>query len=150
MALPKEATKARIIGTGGASARSELARNRHVKELDKAAKSGSTALFVVATVQLVFGIILGSMMEDKDAGQALIIASVALGVYFGALGFWARHSPLAALVVGLVSFVGLHVVNAVIDPMTIAQGLIMKVVVIYFLVKGVKAAMEAKKIRAGE
>jgi len=39
------------------------------------------------------------------------------------------------------------VLNAIIDPVTIIKGLIMKIIIVGFLIKGLKAALEIEKMK---
>ncbi len=84
----------------------------------------------------------GELREQIDAEVLIvfvsnyILALIMLGLYF-----WARKSPLPALITALCVYLALWVMNAVLDPTTIAQGLLLKVIFIALLVSGIKAAL---------
>lgn len=76
-------------------------------------------------------------------GEDVLGFGINLGIsafYFG-LWHWSKQQPLGATAAGLGVFVTLHVASAVIDPATIAQGLVLKIVVLVLLVRGVRAGV---------
>ena len=68
-------------------------------------------------------------------GSLVLVAIMAI------LAVWAKKAPLAALVVATATYCVLIVTSAIVDPRTIAQGLILKIVVITLLVRGIKSAL---------
>lgn len=77
-----------------------------------------------------------------DRSEVLVIAfPVGLGLVFIGLFFWARRSPLPALMTALVLFVTVHVADAVLDPAALYRGIVMKVVVVLALLGGIRAAV---------
>jgi hypothetical protein len=71
-----------------------------------------------------------------------VLAAIMLGLYF-----WGRVKPLPALVSALFVFVTVHFVAALVDPATIVQGILVKVLVIVALIGGIKAAL-AQRVAA--
>ena len=104
------------------------------------AKKGRVALLVVGGLQTLAGVFEAVM---ADAGLELFVFAVNLGlagVFFG-LAWWCRWQPFAAAIVGLFLFAGLHLLNAIVDPSVILNGIIVKVIVITMLVRAVKAGL---------
>jgi hypothetical protein len=66
---------------------------------------------------------------DVGAIGAIGIMSVLALAFFG-LWAWGRTSPLPALCWALGLFLTFHLLDAVIDPMSLARGVILKVIVI--------------------
>ena len=66
----------------------------------------------------------------------LILASIML-----VLSIWARRSPLPAVLIATATYAVVIVVGAITDPATIGQGWLVKIIIIAFLVKGIKAAL---------
>jgi hypothetical protein len=64
----------------------------------------------------------------------------------GVLWVWARRAPLPAMVCALAIFVVVHVANAIIDPSTLYQGVIVNALAVAALVKGLKAALAARML----
>lgn len=76
-------------------------------------------------------------------GANYFLALVMLGLYF-----WSRRAPFPAMVTGLCVYLAVIVLNAVVDPKTLYQGFIIKILFISALVAGIKAALEERD-RAG-
>jgi hypothetical protein len=73
----------------------------------------------------------------------LIIAAVMLG-----LSIWAKRSPLPAVLIATATYIVVIVGGAIVDPATLAQGWIVKIIIIAFLIKGIKAALALRTARA--
>jgi hypothetical protein len=71
----------------------------------------------------------------------VLITNAVLAVVMIGLGFWGRSAPLPAILVATAVYAMVIVTNAIVDPKTIGQGIILKIIVIMFLVKGIKAAL---------
>jgi hypothetical protein len=93
---------------------------------------------------------------DPEQVSALIDASVratqlvaggaaALGVLFIVFGLNVYRYPLPITITGLVLYLGFIALNAVADPLTIFQGLILKILVIVFLANAIRAALAYEK-----
>jgi hypothetical protein len=72
--------------------------------------------------------------------SVLLVNAILAGV-MTALFFWGKRAPLAAILVAGATYAVVNVTNAIIDPRTIAQGLIVKIIIIGVLIKGIKAAL---------
>lgn len=79
---------------------------------------------------------------------SLLILNVFLALIMLGLSFWAKKSPLGALIVATSIYVAIIVLNAAVDPSTLAQGLIMKIFIIGMLLKGIKSSLELKAVHA--
>ncbi|MFK7742109.1 MAG: hypothetical protein AB8H80_17470 [Planctomycetota bacterium] len=86
---------------------------------------------------------------EKERIQGYLIP-IGLAVAFFALWFWARSSPLPALVSALVLYLAAHALSAVAEPRSLSRGIILKVVVVAGLVSGIKSAVEDRAIRMRE
>lgn len=87
-------------------------------------------------------------MIEREPYQILGI-NLLLACIMAALAYWSRRSALPAVVTALAVFVVVHLLNALVDPTTIAQGVIIKVVATIVLIKGVRAAYDARRIQLG-
>lgn len=77
---------------------------------------------------------------DQEVTLLFVVNYVLAAIFLG-LFFWSRSSPLPAMITGLSVFLVLQVVSFVIDPATIAQGLLIKALAIVALISGIKAAV---------
>jgi hypothetical protein len=73
----------------------------------------------------------------------LILASIML-----VLSLWGRRSPLPAVLIATATYAVVIVASAIADPATLGQGLLMKIIIIAFLVKGIKAALALRSTSA--
>lgn len=70
--------------------------------------------------------------------------NIFLAVIMFGLSRWSKSSPLPAIIVAASIYLAVNVLNAVLDPTTIAQGMIMKIFFISMFYKGIKSALEAR------
>ena len=73
----------------------------------------------------------------------LIIAAIMVG-----LAFWSKRSPLPAVMVAAATYIVVVVVSAIADPATLSQGWIVKIIIIAYLFKGIKAALALRSANA--
>jgi len=73
----------------------------------------------------------------------MILATMMIG-----LAIWARRSPLPAVLIATATYLVVIVASGIADPRSLAQGWIIKLIVIAFLVKGIKAALALRDARA--
>jgi hypothetical protein len=66
-------------------------------------------------------------------------------VYVGLL-VWCKRQPLASSIVGLVVFVVVHLIEALIDPAALERGLVIIVVLTAALVWAVRSGLEHRKL----
>lgn len=78
----------------------------------------------------------------------VLIVNLILATIMVALALWARRAPLPAVLIATATYLVLIVANAIGDPRTLMQGWIIKLIVIAFLVKGIKAALALRTARA--
>jgi hypothetical protein len=71
--------------------------------------------------------------------------AVALGVVFIVFGFLVYQYPVPITITSLILYIGAMAVYGFLDPTTLAQGIIMKVIVIGALAKAIKAALAYQK-----
>lgn len=71
----------------------------------------------------------------------VLITNAVLAIAMIGLGFWGRRAPLPAILVATAIYAMVIVTNAIIDPKSLGQGIFVKIIVIMFLVRGIKAAL---------
>lgn len=151
-ALPLASAGPKVV-SGDQFATTAVGRGLQGDQLKKQLRTASNTLFLVGVLMVVGGVVVYAMLQNAPAGArklapTLLVVNLVLAAIFFALGGWARVSPLPAAIVGLALFLTLQLVNAVLDPTTIAQGIIVKVIVIVVLIKSVSAGMKYKQLLA--
>jgi hypothetical protein len=67
---------------------------------------------------------------------------------FGGVAWFVPMRPRVALIVGLSAYILQIIAYALLEPSNLAKGLLLKAVVIYYLAKGISAALRLEKINA--
>ena len=78
----------------------------------------------------------------------VLIVNLILAAIMVALAVWAKYKPLAAVLVATATYIVVIAYAGITDPATLAQGWIVKLVIIAFLIKGIKAALALRSARA--
>jgi hypothetical protein len=109
----------------------------------KAIKKARNILYILAGINLLYGLILG-LIVNFDA--AILIGSIiGAGIYL-ALGIWSKKKPFAAILSGFFVYIVFNVMGAIADPHTIYQGIIWKVVIISGFIYGYKGVKDSENI----
>lgn len=74
-------------------------------------------------------------------GLNLFLAAVMLGLWI-----WSKRSLLPAIITALAVYVTVMVGSALYDPSTLAQGIILKIIIIVALARGVQSTLAARKL----
>jgi len=86
-----------------------------------------------------------TIAELRDAIRAetiqVFVVNYLLAALFLGLFFWSRKAPLPATIVALCIYLAVNVLNAIIDPTTLLQGLVLKGFCIASLAAGIRAAV---------
>lgn len=75
----------------------------------------------------------------------VLMLSLFISLVYAILGFWAKQKPLPAILCCLVLYITLIILNGLFDPTTLLRGIIIKIIIIVYLIKGIKASNEAVK-----
>ena len=113
--------------------------NKHVNQ-------ARNTMFIIAGVQILSGLI-STFRVTPDAliyvwAEVLIIAAV-----FVVLGLWTKKKPYSAIIGALILYALFIILNAVIDINSIYKGILFKIMIIVFLVKGINDAREAQRMQ---
>jgi len=111
--------------------------------LRKEAHKAFVCLLVVAILQLVAAAIFYAL--SPALLQVSVVVGI-IGVLFFGLAFWARRSPFPAAITGLVILVTLWALDAIADPATVAQGLLVKIIIIVVLVRAIQAGARYRRL----
>jgi hypothetical protein len=77
-----------------------------------------------------------------------LVVNVILAVIMAILALWSRRASLPAILVATATYAVVLVANAILEPASIAQGIIMKIIIIGYLLRGVKAALVLRAANA--
>lgn len=86
--------------------------------------------------------------HDRGAVNMLLAVNLVLGALYLVLWRWAKTKPLPAAVIALLLFITTHVINAVMQPESLAQGILVKILFTLALVRAITAANEERNLTA--
>jgi hypothetical protein len=104
------------------------------------------AIFAIAIVLFISDLITMAASDTFDI-TTLILSLIIAGVFVG-LAFLTKKKPLTAIFIALALFIALWVLTiVVVGPQQIYRGILVRGIIIYFLITGIKHAREAERIR---
>lgn len=117
-----------------------------LKSAENNLKKARNAIIAIAALLLLGNLIMmGS--SDSFTTVGLAIALLATGIFVG-LAFMTKKQPLTSVIIALVIFVGLWVMDIIVlGTDYLFKGIIVKAIIIYFLVTGIKYARETERLR---
>jgi hypothetical protein len=115
-------------------------RKRFLNDAMDKIKSARKVIYVLAALFFIFGLFMGFGMDDF----ATMMVNLVLCVIYLVLAAWCTHNPFGAILTAFIIYLTLIVVNMLIDPATLFQGIIIKIAIIAWLAKGIRSAHEAK------
>jgi hypothetical protein len=109
-------------------------------------KKTRNAIFAIAALVLVGNLIIMGAGEGFTT-IGITVALVVTAIFVG-LAFLTKKMPLTAIIIALVLFVGLWILDiVVVGAEYLFKGLLVRGIIIYFLVTGIKYARETERIR---
>ena len=120
--------------------------NFELKKYQKHVSNARTALFVIAGLMVLGGVI-STMMQPKELLLDIWIEVLIMAGTFVVLAMIAETKPYHSLFAGLIIYVLYIVLYFLIDPATLSRGIILKIINISYLIKGIINAGEIKDIK---
>ena len=109
-------------------------------ETTKTINKGRVALFIIAGLYT----IVGFMEAFTIQGHELIFGVIDwfIAAVFVGLGIWSYRKASLAMIIGLVFYVLIVLLLALVEPSTIVSGILWKILIVTYLVYGIKTARE--------
>jgi len=116
-------------------------------ELKTKSNKAATTFYFIAGIMLLWGIV--GFFRDATSDNSVYIIGIYgfLSVLYLCLGFWSKNKPVTAIITGLVLYILLTILDFIAEPLSIGRGLLVRVLIIAGLIKALKSALEAKKIK---
>jgi len=115
----------------------------HEKQISQAGKT----LYWIAGLNLVSVLMLLGVVNHYNNKLGLLLGfEVAMSVVFVGLGYWSRSKPTTALITGLCLYSLIQLLAAIGDPASLVKGIIFKIFIIIYLIRGIKSSIEADKM----
>lgn len=115
-----------------------LSKEKEISETKKTLNKGRYALIVIGGLYLLIGVFEAFFMIENQLIFGLL--DWGIGAVFIGLGIWSFYKPFVALLSGLIFYIALNLLFALIEPMTLFSGLILKFIVISYLIYSIKVA----------
>lgn len=152
LALPTPGMNGARVVKGKEFAASDAGRDLQLVQLGKQARSAKNIMLTLGILQLAGAAALFALsagMSSQDAMLFRVLGAVlgAIGLLYLGLALWALRSPLAASIVGLVFYVTLNLVGAVVSPVSISRGVIVKIIVIGVMAKAISAGLKHRELK---
>jgi len=109
-------------------------------KVKKNIKGAIILLYLVAGFTVIQALIL--YFQDKD--NTVLIVNLFVAAIFGGLGFWAKYKAFAAIFIGLLFYLVLQILSAILEPQTIYRGIFFKV---FIVIAFIRAAYDAYKYK---
>jgi hypothetical protein len=112
---------------------------------DKHIRNARIILFILAGIFLL-GIF--SVMPFDDNPLKLVMAGIMVlfAAAYIALAFWTKKKPYTAILIALILYISLQVLSFLLQPASIFQGWILKIIVILLLLLGLRNAKESQRL----
>jgi hypothetical protein len=118
-----------------------------IQGYDRHVKNARNAIFVVAITQLLLGVFVtlstrkyvDSMILEISLGVIVLISMI-----FFALGLWTKKKPYTAILSALIFYGALLLNDTIYEPMSLFNGIIVKIFIIIYLVRGLSDARDAQ------
>jgi len=122
-------------------------RKVELTALGKKIKSAGTTLYVLAGIFLLYSLGYFFVNRPENSATVILITYTIVAVIFLLLGIWSQKKPVASIISGMVLYVLIQLMAAIENPVNLFSGIIFKIIIISYLIKGLASAMEAEKIR---
>ena len=104
------------------------------------------AIFAIAIILFISDLITMGISDTFDITTLMV--SLVIAAIFVGLAFLTKKKPLTAILIALTLFIALWIFTiAVVGPQQIYRGILVRGIIIYFLITGIKHAREAERIR---
>lgn len=118
-----------------------------LEEYHNKIKKGRNSLYYVAVAFAVGTLLEIAQASDQSLKVAMLIVCLIVCSIFVFLAIWSKRKPLAALVSGSALYGILIASSAIVDPLSLFKGIILKIIVIVCLINGIRAALDAEKMK---
>jgi hypothetical protein len=116
-------------------------------EVNKKIEKATNSLYALAAFSVISGILFYAATPEENNPLPVLIANMVLSAIYLTLALFSKKQAVAAIVSGLSLFVVVQLLNMILEPASIVRGIIFKIAIFIYLIKGVQSAFEAQKIK---
>ena len=86
-------------------------------------RKSRNSLYVVAAVFGIYSIAQYGLGSQGQNEVSVVVTNMVLAIVFLLLGFWSMTKPVAAIISGLTLYVAVQLLNFIVEPVTLFQGI---------------------------
>ncbi len=120
-------------------------RKELLEEFQKKVNTGQVILYIIASLFFLSGVVFSFLQEEEAI--AVFVTFVILSCIYVGLAIWSNYQPFPALLTGFLLYVSIILLDLALDPASVLQGIVIKVVFIVVFIKGISSAREAKELK---
>lgn len=111
------------------------------EEAEKELKRPRNIILILAGIVLVTGLYQGFANDDF----VTMIVNLFISLLYLILAAWVKKNPFGAILTALIVYITINVINAFVDPASLFQGIILKVIFIGAFINGIRSAKDAQE-----
>ncbi|MEZ4444934.1 MAG: hypothetical protein R3B72_38025 [Polyangiaceae bacterium] len=136
------AVDAKFCDGCGARVLSDEEHYELTQRLEPQMAKGRTWIGAIAILYVLGGVVLYLMNEEIS----VLVVNFVLAAIQAGLWLWSKRSLLPAAITALVLYVSIQLLNAVLEPESIARGMLVKVLFLLALGRAIQAGLEARRL----
>ena len=110
---------------------------------DKPVKRAKYILFGIGALQIISALMLTEIAQPTLG--IVMGTTIFIGIIFIALGLWTDKKPYSAIVTALVIYTSLQLMNFVVNPASLLQGIFLKAIIYVLLFVSVSNARDVQR-----
>lgn len=122
-----------------------LTKKNEEQEWKRQVNNARTTLAVVGVLMIVTGGFYG-LMNRNSGGEIIFVVNLIIGLIYFFLSWWSNKNPFGAILTGLIIFISIYLLQAFINPSSLIEGVIIKVVVVTYMINGVVSAAKVRNM----
>jgi len=123
----------------------KIIKNNLLNSVKKKVNEGRITLYVLGGLNVIVGLVY--MATDEEEGIYSGIIQFIVAAIFLTLAVRVDKKPYQSILIGLIVYCSLIGLSALLEPASLIQGVILKIIIISALVKGLNSAREVEKLR---
>ncbi|MCA9621033.1 MAG: hypothetical protein KC731_18550 [Myxococcales bacterium] len=136
------AVDAKFCDGCGARVLSDEEHYELTQRLEPQMAKGRTWIGAIAILYVLGGVVLYLMNEEIS----VLVVNFVLAAIQAGLWLWSKRSLLPAAITALVLYVSIQLLNAVLEPESIARGMLVKILFLLALGRAIQAGIEARRL----
>ncbi len=119
----------------------KVMKKSQAKDDHKRIKSARNTLYWIAGIFFVSGLFMYYTLQDN----AILVTNVIVATIYLVLAYLSQEKPFVAILSGLLLYILVIALNGIVEPATLFKGILVKIIILSFLIKGVYSASQNAK-----